>query len=137
MCRSTCLNGPAMFRKLFDKGKCLVGLHDGEWKYHRSGECDQVRVCARCSIEQQRIEHVWSDWAFAQEGQCGQKRACTRCGASEARTVHTWGGLRYQSAYSCEQVRDCLRCRAESPIEVRHEWNSWQYAAPDACLQNQ
>ncbi|MDQ3120572.1 MAG: hypothetical protein M3Q89_13570 [Verrucomicrobiota bacterium] len=126
-----------MFKNLFEKGKCLVGLHQGEWQYEKPGQCEQLRVCSGCGAQNRKTEHVWGEWGFETEGKCAQQRVCGRCGAPEQRIEHTWGALRYQAPDSCEEVRDCDRCHEVWAAGPRHEWNAWQYATSDACGQNQ
>lgn len=126
-----------MFKGMFDKGKCLVGLHQGEWHYLGDGACEQIRICERCGTESRRTEHVWDDWHFLAEGSCDIARVCRRCQEEEHAVEHEWGPARYKYSNACEQVRICNRCHDEQAAGTVHIWGDWQYLDEDDCTLGQ
>jgi len=126
-----------MFKKLFEKGKCLLGFHAGEWNYEQPAQCGQVRVCTRCSTREQRTQHVLGEWRFDRVGHCEQTRSCARCAQTEQRVQHEWAAPYYKEEGSCEEMRACARCGEEQATGPRHQWARWEYTAPDKCAQRQ
>jgi hypothetical protein len=124
-----------MLKDLFDRGKCALGFHAGEWRYMRSGDCQQTRVCSRCQAESQQTLHTWEPWEYAAADDCRMARQCSRCGEEETKTEHAWGAPVYQAEGSCEQVRPCSHCREKAPAGTTHVWKLWTYDAEDTCSQ--
>jgi hypothetical protein len=122
-------------KDLLNKGKCLIGLHEGEWKSASPTECSFTRTCTRCGAEQQKVEHVWAEWVFVNESSCDQTRNCRRCKIEEQRLVHTWGAAAYKGEDSCEQVQTCARCHAVQSAPSKHVMNQWRYLSAEACTQ--
>ena len=86
-----------------DTGKCLLGLHQGDWRLEAPGRCVLVQTCERCGAVNQREEHSWLDWHYAAEHRCDLSRSCSRCAESENRFEHQWGAWIYREDDSCEQ----------------------------------
>jgi hypothetical protein len=122
-------------KDLLNKGKCLIGLHEGKWKSASSTECSFTRTCTRCGAEQQKVEHLWQEWAFVRETSCEQTRTCQRCRIEEQQIVHAWGAPTYKGEESCEQVQTCTRCHAVQVAPAKHVMNQWRYLGADACAQ--
>ena len=122
-------------KDLLNKGKCLIGLHEGEWKSVSPTECSFTRICMRCGAKQQKVEHVWADWVFVNESSCDQTRTCGRCKIEEQRVVHAWAAPTYNGEESCEQVQACARCRAVQAAPIKHVMNRWRYLGAEACMQ--
>src|SRR5688500_946949 len=108
------------FKDLFDKGKCLVGLHRGEWLAAAPTSCNLTRICECCGFKQQKVEHTWLQWAFSADGSCRQTRSCRRCALEEERTTHTWAEASYTSEASCVQQQSCTRCGEVRAAPNRH-----------------
>jgi hypothetical protein len=125
------------FKDLLNKGKCLVGLHQGEWRAAAPTDCTFIRVCTLCHIESRRVEHTWPEWAYAADESCDQVRVCSRCSSSESRVNHSWGEVAYIADDSCDRQQICNRCRATTPGEPLHVLDSWRYTAADTCHQLQ
>jgi hypothetical protein len=124
-------------KNLYDKGKCLVGLHQGEWRAPSPNSCNFVRVCERCGSENQKVAHTWGDWDFVAEGACDQVRICGRCRNQEQRMSHSWAEPVYTAEGSCERHQACRRCREERPAPPAHVMNGWRYTSEDACTQEE
>jgi hypothetical protein len=122
-------------KDLLNKGKCLIGLHEGEWKSVSPTECSFTRTCMRCGAEQQKVEHVWAQWVFLSESSCDQTRTCGRCKIEEQRLVHAWGAPTYKGEESCEQLQTCARCHAVQEAPTKHVVNRWRYLGAEACTQ--
>lgn len=122
-------------KDLFNKGKCLIGLHQGEWRAASANSCTLTRVCERCGAEHQKVEHTWPEWAFVADASCQQVRTCRRCALQEERINHGWGEAAYRAAGSCEQQETCARCREVRPAPVQHVMNRWRYVGSDSCSQ--
>ena len=122
-------------KDLLNKGKCLIGLHEGEWKSVSPTECSFTRTCMRCGVKQQKVEHVWADWVFVNKSSCDQTRTCGRCKIEEQRVVHTWAAPAYKGEESCEQVQACARCHALQAAPTKHVMNRWRYLGAEACTQ--
>ena len=123
------------FKDLLNKGKCLVGLHQGEWSASSQNGCTFTRVCERCGTENQKVEHPWGEWDFVADGACDQVRSCGRCRSQEQRVSHAWAEPRYATEGSCERHQVCERCRAEQPAPLAHVMDEWRYTAEDVCTQ--
>lgn len=116
-----------VFKKLFDKGKCLLGFHQGEWSYKHPALCLQTRICTRCKTKEKRTQHEWGDWAFRAEKDCTQMRTCARCAATDERMQHQWHPPQYKTKDSCEQISLCARCGEETThSRPTHRWGAWQ-----------
>lgn len=124
-----------MFRDLFDKGKCALGFHAGEWQYVAAGRCDQLRVCTRCRNESRQVVHEWQEWRRVEPGRCDFVRRCSRCAASETKTEHSWGAAIYPDDGACAMVQPCGGCSSTKPAGTVHVWNSWVYDAAGVCNQ--
>lgn len=126
-----------MLKKLWTKGKCLVGAHEGAWQYRESTTCAQFRLCKQCGVRSERIEHSWAAWMITQDGSCEHTRSCSRCSESERRVEHIWGPSQYESAGSCTQLSTCTRCQERASKGARHLWGTWEYASSEGCRQHQ
>lgn len=124
-------------RDLLNKGKCFIGLHQGEWNLASPSECSFTRTCARCGVEQHRVEHMWGEWAFVTEASCDQLRTCQRCRVQEQRVTHAWGAPGYAGDGRCEQEQVCTRCSAVQPAPDKHVMDRWRYLDDGACTQVQ
>ncbi len=122
-------------KDLLNKGKCLVGLHQGEWHARSPDGCTFTRVCERCGAEHQKVEHRWSEWSFVADGACNQVRSCGRCRSQEQRANHAWAKPIYTTERSCERHQVCERCRAEQPAPLAHVMDEWRYTAEGVCTQ--
>jgi hypothetical protein len=75
----------------FNKARCGVGLHSGDWEWVRSGACDQTRRCARCSTLSERVSHGYGDWAYDEPenaASCWMTSECARCGEHRREQRH-------------------------------------------------
>lgn len=99
-----------MLKQWLDAGKCLMGVHQGEWTPVGAG-CEQVQACVICGVETQRVEHQWADWSSAPGDPCTGVRACVRCGEREQRPQHVFGAWAYSEPHR-SPVRRCDRCGA-------------------------
>jgi len=125
------------FKDLINKGKCLIGLHQGEWRAASRTSCTFTRVCERCGVEQSKVEHLWPEWGFSADASCQQMRTCNRCGLQEERIYHTWAEAVYKTKATCEQEQVCRRCREARPAPVKHVMDRWRYVGADSCTQVQ
>ena len=126
-----------MIRNLFNKGKCKLGFHQGEWHYAEPANCTQTRTCERCQQLDTRLEHQWGEWQPGADDPCQLITTCQRCGESKRRTEHQWGEWQYDGPDSCGQIRQCARCGSQKTGQPKHQWGEWQYQAADSCLQQQ
>jgi hypothetical protein len=78
-----------MFKKLLQKGKCLVGFHEGEWNYEQPAQCIQTRLCTLCQKRQERTHHIWAV-GIEREGDCAQRGVCERCAERRSAPPHNW-----------------------------------------------
>jgi len=124
-----------MLKELFDKGKCALGFHIGEWRYLKDRQCEQIQVCSRCKNESRQVVHGWRSWEYLASGACEMARRCGRCNEEETKTEHVWSAPVYESAASCIQLRPCSRCGQTSSAGTAHVWNSWSYEAQGQCGQ--
>ena len=124
-----------MLKDLFDKGKCALGFHIGEWRYLQGGSCQQTRLCSRCKAASQQLVHAWQSWDYESSDACRMARRCGRCAESETKVEHVWTSPIYTSEQSCAQVRPCSRCTETLPAGNSHVWQSWSYDAADNCTQ--
>ena len=112
-----------------DTGKCLLGLHQGDWRLEAPSGCALVQTCERCGAVNRRIEHSWLDWHYIAEQRCDLSRSCSRCAESEQRMEHQWGAWIYREDDSCEQGIRCERCSAWSDeTRTAHDWEPWEYS---------
>jgi hypothetical protein len=112
-----------------DAGKCLLGLHQGDWKLEAPSRCVWLQTCESCGAVSQRLEHSWSDWTYASEHRCDLSRRCSRCAESEASTEHQWGAWTYRQEGSCNQGVRCERCLAWADEKrTEHLWSPWDYS---------
>ncbi|MCA1568266.1 MAG: hypothetical protein LC803_22000 [Acidobacteria bacterium] len=126
-----------MLKELFDKGKCLVGIHQGDWSFVKEKDCTRIRICVKCATESRKVEHNLGEWAYLNDGACDQQQTCSRCDLVEHREVHEWQEPQRRSDDTCEQVIVCGRCQAEKEAASSHLWGEWEYVKPDACGQIQ
>jgi hypothetical protein len=124
-----------MFKDFFDKGKCALGFHTGEWRYLQEGSCQQTRICLRCQVASQQLVHAWKSWDYEKSDDCRMARRCGRCAEAETKVEHVWGSPIYASEQSCALVRPCSRCEETSAAGNAHVWQSWSYDAADNCSQ--
>ena len=124
-----------MLKDLFDRGKCALGFHAGDWRYVRQGSCQQTRVCSRCKTESQQLVHTWQSWDYQNADACLMARECGRCGEKETKTEHVWGTPVYQSEGSCAVIRPCSRCGETKAAGTAHVWESWSYDGEQICSQ--
>jgi hypothetical protein len=122
-------------KDFLDKGKCLLGFHQGTWEYRKSADCTQFKLCERCAVESRRVEHRWDEWDYKAEGTCDLARTCSRCAQTENQLKHIWGEPRYQRADSCEQVAVCIRCGDLEDRKAEHQLDRWAYQNQDDCMQ--
>jgi CHAT domain-containing protein len=116
-------------KDLLDKGRCLIGMHQGEWALDAAGECSQTRVCLICGVKSTRVEHNWSAWEYRSVESCELLRACERCRDAETRTEHTWGDWQYPRENDCTQVQACSRCgTCGEQTQLVHQWEPWAYS---------
>ena len=125
-----------MLKELFQKGKCKIGFHEGEWEYESLEKCLQFRICSICGKRSEKFSHVWDDWEYVYEDQCDQDRFCKRCGEKESRKEHSWGEWRYESG-SCRQFRICARCYERETGSSEHLWGQFEYIDSNICSQSQ
>lgn len=118
-----------------DKGKCLLGFHQGTWEYRRPSDCAQLMVCQRCTAKSSRVEHCWGEWDYQANEACDLVRTCGRCGQTEIAVKHVWGEPRYRSSNACEQVAVCVRCGEQEDRPVLHRFDHWRYRQEDDCTQ--
>jgi hypothetical protein len=124
-----------MLKDLFDKGKCALGFHVGEWRYLQDGSCQQRRICSRCQVSSQQLVHAWQSWEYESSDDCRMARRCGRCTEAETKVEHVWASPIYASDQSCALVRPCSRCNETSPAGNAHVWESWNYDMADNCSQ--
>ena len=118
-------------KDLFDKGKCLVGLHQGDWTFDAADRCSKTRLCTICGAASTRVEHHWSEWTYESINNCELTRACERCRDLERRTEHAWNGWQYAREGECMQLQLCGRCGASGgQTQVAHMWEPWAYSEP-------
>jgi hypothetical protein len=118
-----------MLKELFDKGKCALGFHAGEWRYVSESGCEQIQICSRCNNQSHQVVHHWQAWQYDVSGACEMTRRCERCKDQETKTEHVWGEPVYEAAESCVQIRPCSRCGETATAATVHNWNSWSYEA--------
>jgi hypothetical protein len=124
-----------MLKDLFDKGKCAIGFHAGDWRHPREGQCLQVRVCPRCKTESQQLVHSWQPWQYLAAEACQLARRCGRCGDQETKIEHVWGTPVYQADGACAVIRPCSRCGETTLAGTTHVWESWAYDGAENCSQ--
>jgi hypothetical protein len=109
-------------------GKCLIGLHEGDWIRENPISCTLIQTCNRCHTPSRRVEHEWAEWSYRSDKDCRLERSCNRCGEKERRIEHRWGTWKYRSQAGCEQGIQCTRCGSWSEdSRVEHDWGEWQY----------
>jgi hypothetical protein len=124
-----------MLKDLFDKGKCALGFHIGDWRYLQDRSCQQTRICSRCKAASQQLVHTWQRWDYESMDACRMARQCARCAETETKIEHVWGSAIYASEKFCALVRPCSRCNETLPAGNSHLWQSWSYDAEDNCSQ--
>jgi len=118
-----------MLKNLFDKGKCRLGFHAGDWRYVDPLSCEQTQICARCGQESQRTQHQWQEWQYGDVKSCTMVRQCQRCQNEESKVEHTWGDWEYVHRYRCVQQRNCTRCTAvQDTTRTEHQWADWEFS---------
>jgi hypothetical protein len=120
-------------KDLLNKGKCLIGLHQGEWLAASSTVCTFTRTCVRCAAQHSKIEHPWGDWDFVSDQRCDQRRTCSRCAQAEDRVTHSWNPAQYLKPDSCEQHQRCARCNVSQPAPVSHRFDAVRFVDADCC----
>jgi hypothetical protein len=121
---------PAFFKNLFNKGRCIVGAHKGEWFYDAPDQCTQIQICELCDIKSTREEHEWSEWQFQSHDKCDTVRECSRCEEVEYDVEHEWARWEYIDSNDCTQAQICDRCKERSDhTRVIHQWKEWKYHA--------
>jgi hypothetical protein len=114
---------PSFLKNLFNTGKCVVGVHKGDWFYDVAAQCLQVQICELCDAKSTRTEHVWPEWRFQSGNTCQRVRVCNRCGEVEQSVEHMWSHWEYVYENDCTQVQICGRCKEKSPhTRVYHDW---------------
>lgn len=124
-------------KELVNKGKCLIGLHEGEWRAASPTVCTYTRTCVRCAAKHSKVEHPWGDWRFVAEQSCEQLRSCSRCSMHEQRILHAHGDATFVSASSCEMQEVCRRCHDRRPVAARHSMTEWRFVDAEECRQVQ
>ncbi len=124
-------------RDLVNKGKCLVGLHEGEWRAASPTTCTFTRTCVRCGAEHSRVEHPWGEWRFVEAAACDQQRTCQRCQLHEQRVLHAFGAPAFVASDACERQEECTRCHARRDVAPQHNLTAWRFVAADECRQVQ
>jgi hypothetical protein len=124
-----------MFKDILQRGKCLVGFHQGPWQFSAEKICTKVQICTVCKARTEKPEHNWSEWAAPRPDSCDFQRKCTRCGISESKTEHAWGERQYAADGDCTLQRVCTRCAATEAAGTQHAMDTWTYAADDSCTQ--
>lgn len=122
---------------LVNKGKCLIGLHEGDWKAASPTVCTFTRKCVRCAAVHTKVEHPWGDWRFLRQGDCEQQRSCPRCSLHEQRVTHAFGAATYVSSTTCDRREECQRCHTHRPAAAQHAMNAWRFVVADECRQVQ
>ena len=122
---------------LVNKGKCLIGLHEGEWRAASPTVCTFTRRCVRCAAEHSRVDHPWADWGFLANDACDQGRGCPRCSLHEQRVVHAFGAPALDSATSCDRHEECQRCHERRAASPEHVMTTWRFASDNDCRQVQ
>lgn len=118
-----------MLKRWLDAGKCLVGVHQGDWIEVSPTRCERVQTCLLCGAEARRVEHRWLEWAPATDNPCAEARRCARCGETEHREEHQPGTWRYEREGDCTQLQACERChRQYEETREQHAWGDWAYS---------
>lgn len=68
-----------MLKELFDKGKCALGFHAGEWRYVSESGCEQIQICSRCNNQSHQVVHHWQAWQYDVSGACEMTCRCEPC----------------------------------------------------------
>ena len=119
---------PSFLKGLFNKGRCAVGLHKGQWFYDEPDQCTQIRLCELCSEISTRTQHEWTEWRYRSYDNCQCVRGCKRCGEADYDTQHNWTHWEYLHVNDCTKVQVCGRCKKKSEhTKVVHEWKEWSY----------
>jgi hypothetical protein len=116
------------------KGKCLMGLHEGEWQLDAADGCGQTRTCTNCGTNGHLTEHVFEQWRYAAADACTQQRRCQRCAELEQRVVHERAEPRYDAHGSCAQSTCCQRCGDQEAAGIVHAWSAWRWTA-NPCVE--
>ena len=124
-----------MFKDILQRGKCLVGFHQGPWQFSAEKICTKVQICTACRARTEKPEHNWTDWDRPRTDGCDFLRQCSRCGITETKTEHVWGEPAYAAPAACALHRVCSRCAATEQAGTRHVMDTWVYAAEGACVQ--
>jgi len=124
-------------RDLINKGKCLIGLHEGEWRAASLTVCTFTRRCLRCGAEQSRVDHSWGEWHFPTADACDQGRSCLRCSLHEQQLVHAYGAAKFDSETTCDRHEECQRCHERRAASAQHVMTSWRFIGDEDCRQVQ
>lgn len=118
-----------MLKRWLDAGKCLVGVHQGDWVEVSPDRCELVQTCLLCGAEARRAEHRWLGWAPVADDPCAEMRRCARCSETEHREEHQPGAWQYEREGDCTQSQACERChRQYEETRVHHAWGDWVYS---------
>jgi hypothetical protein len=118
-----------VLKRWLDAGRCLVGVHQGEWVQVSPVQCELVQTCLVCGTESRRVDHAWRDWTSVPDDPCAEARSCARCGEHEHREEHQPGSWTYEREGDCRQVQACERCgRQYEATRVEHAWGDWTYS---------
>ncbi|HET8548623.1 MAG TPA: hypothetical protein VFL57_11490 [Bryobacteraceae bacterium] len=124
-----------MLKDLLQRGKCLVGFHQGPWLFSAEKICTKVQVCTVCNARTEKPEHNWTEWSLPPQDSCDFVRRCSRCDITETKTEHAWGEPEYAEAGACNLQRVCSRCAAAEAAGTRHVMDSWAYVGDGGCAQ--
>jgi DNA-directed RNA polymerase subunit RPC12/RpoP len=118
---------PSFFQNIWNKGRCAIGAHKGEWVFDQPEQCTAVRVCELCGAVSTRTEHGWGEWRFLAPASCKRSRTCKRCGSVDYEIQHNWAHWEYLSPHDCTKVQVCSRCKQQGEeTKVVHEWDDWK-----------
>lgn len=114
---------------LFNKSRCMVGAHKGDWGFDKTDQCTQIRVCNLCDTVNSRTAHNWNEWQFRSYDVCHRVRVCNRCHEQDFDTHHQWQQWNYLSKKNCTQIKICGRCQEKSEqTRMAHIWGNWTYS---------
>jgi hypothetical protein len=124
-----------MFKDLLQRGKCLVGIHQGLWLFSADKICTRVQICTICNARTEKPEHNWTEWVLARQDSCDLIRRCSRCEITETKTEHIWRDAEYAGPGACNLQRVCSRCAAAEAAGTRHVMDEWAYISDTGCAQ--
>ena len=113
---------------LFNKGRCMIGAHKGEWIFDNADHCTQIRLCTLCHSISVRTSHHWSEWEFRASEVCNRQRVCHRCQAQDFDIDHQWQQWDYVYSHNCLQRKTCSRClEVSEQTRTTHIWGRWTH----------